>query len=146
MAVISVTRLRLRSVRFLPQFLWANFVVTRQIAKTSGFLRGRLFVDAELTFWTTTAWNDAGSLRSFRDSGAHKRAMPRLAKWCSEATTVHWDQLDDHLPDWKQAYDRLVREGRVIYVNNPSEFQKERKFPEPRLSGRLQRALTPRSR
>jgi hypothetical protein len=145
MAVVSVTRLRLRSFRFLPQFLWANFLVKRQIVKAPGLRRARLFVDARLTFWTMTAWNDAASMRSFRDSGAHKRAMPRLVNWCSESTSVHWDQESDELPGWKHAYDRLVHDGRVIHVKAPSVHQKARNFPEPRSAGRLQQDLRPRS-
>ena len=144
MTFVSVTRLRLRSVRFLPSFLWSNFFVNGQIVRAKGFLRGRLLVDKKLTFWTTTAWSDVPCMRSFRDSGAHKRAMPKLANWCSESTSVHWEQENDQLPDWKQAYDRLVREGRVIYVNNASADQKERKFAEPRSSSKIQQELRPR--
>src|SRR5262245_44305071 len=116
MPVVSVTRLKLRSILVLPQFLLANNAVNRQIVKATGFLRGRLLLDKGFTFWTTTAWNDEASMRAFRDSGGHKRAMPRLPKWCSEATSVHWNQDNDQLPDWKDAHEHIVKDGRVIYV------------------------------
>lgn len=121
-----------------------NLLVNRQITGMRGFLRARLLVDKKLTFWTASAWSDVPSMRSFRDSGAHKRAMPKLANWCSEATSVHWEQGDDQLPDWKKAYDGLVRDGRVIYVKIPSKDQKERRFAEPRSSSKIQQELRPR--
>lgn len=143
MPLISVTRLRLRSIRFVPALLWHGRLVTREIIRVQGFLTGKLFVDAKLTVWTMTAWNDLTSMRAFRDTGAHKRVMPHLANWCSEATSVHWEQESDHLPDWERAYERLVREGRVIYVKKPSGNQRERRFPEPCMPGRVQRDLRP---
>jgi len=143
MPIISVTRLRIRSFRFLPQFLWMNSAVKRQIIKAHGFLRGRLLVDKGFTFWTTTAWTDEASMRAFRDSAAHKRAMPKLQNWCSESTSVHWNQDNDELPDWNRAHDRIVKNGRVIYVKAPSEFQKEKRFPAPPSSSKMQQELRP---
>src|SRR5436853_2632705 len=103
MPIISVTRLRLRSILFLPQFIWTNTFVNRQIVRSRGFLRGRLLVDKALTFWTTTAWIDDSGMKAFRDSGAHKKAMRKLPDWCCESTSVHWIQDNDQLPDWNPA-------------------------------------------
>jgi hypothetical protein len=144
MPVVSVTRLKLRSIWFLPQFLWMNNSINRQIVKAPGFVRGRLLVDKGFTFWTATAWNDEASMRGFRDSGAHRRAMPKLPEWCSEATSVHWNQDNNQLPDWNGAYDRILRNGRVIYVKSPSDRQKEKRFPAPRASSKIQQELRPR--
>jgi hypothetical protein len=144
MPIVSVTRLRLRSFRFLPQFLWMNNSVNRQIVKARGFLRGRLLVEKGFTFWTATAWVDEASMRAFRDSGAHKRAMPRLPNWCCEATSLHWTQDNDQLPDWNRAFDRAVKNGRVIYVKSPSDRQKDKRFPPPRSTSKIQQELRPR--
>ena len=97
-----------------------------------------------LVFWTTTAWKDVAAMKAFRDSAAHKHTMPKLQGWCCEATSHHWDQENDQLPDWKQAYDRIVRDGRVIYLKAPSECQKDRRFPEPHVSSKIQQELRPR--
>jgi heme-degrading monooxygenase HmoA len=144
MPIVSVTRLRIRSLRFLLQFLWMNSFVKRQIVKSYGFLRGRLLVDKGFTFWTTTAWSDEASMRAFRDSAAHKRAMPRLQNWCSEATSVHWSQDSDELPDWTRAYDRILKNGHVVYVKAPSEFHKERRFAAPNVGSKMQQELRPK--
>jgi hypothetical protein len=124
--------------------MWMNSFVNRQIVRSDGFLRGRLLIDKGLTSWTTTAWRDESSMKAFRDSDAHKRAMPKLAGWCTEATSVHWTQDSDALPDWKQAWNRLVKDGRVVYVKTPSESHKARRFPEPLSSSKIQQELRPR--
>ncbi len=144
MPVISVTRLKLGSLWFLPQFLWANNSINRQVARSRGFLRGRLLVDKGLTFWTTTAWNDEASLKAFRDSGPHKAAMRKLPAWCSEATSLHWTQESDNLPDWMQGYERILKDGRVVYVKSPSDRHKTKRFPAPRSLSKIQQEIRPR--
>lgn len=47
-------------------------------------------------------------MHAYRDGGAHRRVMPRLLKWCDEATVVHWTQESPSLPDWPEAHRRLV--------------------------------------
>ncbi len=51
---LSVTRLRIRSLRFLLPFLWRNQGTVRQIQITPGFIEGKLLPDAKRTFWTVT--------------------------------------------------------------------------------------------
>jgi heme-degrading monooxygenase HmoA len=61
----SVTRLRVRSVRFFPSFLWRTFQSRRQVERAPGFLGGRLLIDSGLTFWTLTAWLSEETMRNF---------------------------------------------------------------------------------
>src|SRR2546425_3432377 len=79
MALISVTRLRVRSFRYLPQFLWDTFKSMRQVERSSGFLGGRLLVNAKRVFWTMTAWKDEAAMNAYRTGGAHRNAMPKLS-------------------------------------------------------------------
>ena len=74
----SVTRLRVRSVRFLPAFLWKTFLSQRQVERAPGFLGGELLVDSGLTFWTLTVWGSEQAMKRFRGAGAHARVMSRL--------------------------------------------------------------------
>jgi hypothetical protein len=85
MALISVTRLRVRSFIYLPQFFWHTFKSIRQAERSSGFLGGRLLVNAKNVFWTMTAWKDQAAMNAYRTGGAHRRAMPKLLNWCNEA-------------------------------------------------------------
>jgi hypothetical protein len=140
---VSVTRLRLRSLRFLPAFLWTNELVVRQLTASPGFRKGRLLIDKHRTFWTLTLWSDQASVRQFRDAAAHRVAMPKLLNWCDEASLAHWEQSEDALPDWTDAWARLLREGRASKVRHPSAEHAQLAFPAPR-AGFLQRPLLSR--
>src|ERR1700738_2578967 len=120
MPFISLTRLRVRSYRYLLQFVWQALKTARQAERASGFLGGRLWREARNTFWTITAWEDETSMRAYRNEGAHRKVMPRLLNWCDEAAVAHWSQETGDLPDWREAHQRLVNEGRSPRVNHPS--------------------------
>jgi|SRR5277367_2610264 len=129
----SVTRLRVRLVRDLPIFLWNTFLTHQQIVRAPGFVGGRLLVDTHRTYWTLTVWENERTMKAFRGSGAHARVMPSLAGWCDEAAYAHWDVADAVLPSWPEAYERMVRDGKLSRVTNPSADHTARVFAQPRL-------------
>ena len=59
-------------------------------------------------------------MRAYRNTDAHRRAMPKLLHWCDEASVVHWQQDGPGLPDMPEALRRMVVEGRLSKVNHPS--------------------------
>ena len=132
MAFVSVTRLRLRSVRFLPGFLLHALRAQRQVRQASGFLGGALLPDRRRTFWTMTVWDSADSMRSYMLSGAHKQAMPKLVHWCDEASVAHWEQGDPVMPDWREAENRMRQTGRISKVRHPSADHAAMAFAPPR--------------
>lgn len=138
----SVTRLRVRSTLYLPAFLWEIFRTRRQVVRAPGFLGGRLLIDARRTFWTLTAWEGEREMKAFRGAGAHATVMHRLALWCDEASYAHW--ISEDLPSWEQAYEYLLREGRLSRVAHPSADQEARRFPRPRLNPLIGVDLKPR--
>jgi len=140
MALISVTRLRVRSLRYLLPFLWHTYRVTRLAEHSPQFLGGRVLREARNTFWTVTAWADETAMRSFRQKGAHGLVMPKLLTWCDEAAYVHWSQNSQQLPDWQEAHRRLVKEGKLSKVYHPSPAHEAKHFPEPK-PGRIERIL-----
>src|SRR5579863_7255942 len=142
MALVSVTRLRVRSARYIPVFLWQALKTARQAERTSGFLGGRLLVEAKRIFWTLTAWEDSSAMNVFRTQGTHGGVMPKLLEWCDEAAVVHWTQLTDTLPSWQEAHYRMMKEGRPSKVKHPSSAQVVYEIPEPRV-GRIERTLRP---
>lgn len=143
MAFVSVTRLRVRSVLFLPQFFWHTFKSQRQAKRAAGMLGGRLMLEAHSVFWTTTAWESEEAMRAFRSSGAHKKAMPKLLDWCDEASYVHWEQERAELPSWAEAHRRMATDGKLSKVRNPSDAQSAKEFPEPKHGGTEGPPLTP---
>ena len=142
MALISVTRLRVRSFSYLPQFLWDTFKSMRQVERSSGFLGGRLLVNAKRVFWTMTAWKDEAAMNAYRTGGAHRNAMPKLLNWCDEAAVVHWTQESSEVPFWHEAQQYMAKEGKPSKVNHPSSAQASNHIPAPELS-RIQRKLKP---
>jgi Domain of unknown function (DUF3291) len=120
MIFVSVTRLRIRSFRFVPQFALHAFRSRRQVARAAGFQGGALLADRDWTFWTMTAWASQESMRAYMTSGSHHKAMPHLLHWCDEASVAHWTQPEATLPAWTEA-DRRMRElGRPSKVRHPS--------------------------
>lgn len=135
MVFISMTRLRVRSYSYMPQFIWYTFKSERQAKRAAGFLGGRLIRDKGNVFWTLTAWKDDAAMRAFRGSGAHMKAMPKLLDWCDEASIAHWEQPDAELPGWTEAHRRMVADGRMSRVKHPSAAQVAKKIGEPQHGG-----------
>jgi hypothetical protein len=131
---ISITRLRLRSLRFVPGFALHTWASLRQVRVAGGFLDGALLTDRSMTFWTMTAWDREDSMRRYMTAGAHKQAMPKLMHWCDEASVVHWQQDHDGLPSWAEADRRMREEGRASKVRNPSDQHATLTFRSPRLT------------
>ena len=142
MVLISVTRLRVRSFIYLPQFLWSAFKSIRQVERSPGFLGGRLLVNAKNVFWTMTAWKDEAAMNAYRTGGAHSRAMPKLLHWCDEAAVVHWTQESSEIPFWQEVHQRMAEGGRASKVYHPSPAQASNHIPAPEPS-RIERALKP---
>jgi heme-degrading monooxygenase HmoA len=120
MVQVSVTRLRVRSVRFLPGFAWYAFRSNAQARRAAGNLAVDLLAEREWTFWTMTAWESRAAMLAFMTSGPHKRAMPKLLEWCDEASVAHWEQEDATLVGWEEADRRMRAMGRPSKVLHPS--------------------------
>ena len=132
MIFVSLTRLRVRSIRFVPFFGVYTTRSIRQVRKARGFLTGRLLADRSWAFWTMTAWDNAESMRAYMLSGAHKKAMPRLMHWCDEASVAHWTQPEPTLPSWVEADRRMREQGRISKVLNPSAEHASLNYRAPR--------------
>ena len=135
MPFISVTRLRIRSIRFLPEFALLTLRSRAQARRATGFRGGALLADRAWTFWTMTAWDGQESMRRYVAVGPHRVAMPRLLDWCDEASIVHWTQADDMLPTWTEADRRMRQDGRPSKVRNPSPHHATLDYLAPRTSG-----------
>jgi heme-degrading monooxygenase HmoA len=132
MIFVSLTRLRVRSTRFVPIFALYTFRALRQVKKTPGFQKGRLLADRSRTFWTMTAWDTQENMRQFMTTGAHKKAMPRLLHWCDEASVAHWTQPEATLPSWTDADKRMREIGRPSKVLYPSPQHASLTYRAPR--------------
>ena len=78
MPFISVTRLKVRSLRYLPSFLWQTLKVASQARHSPGFLGGRILREANNVFWTVTAWEDEEAIRSALRNRLHTDGVKRF--------------------------------------------------------------------
>jgi len=131
MPVVSITRVRVRSWRYLPPFYINTMRIARQTGKAAGNLRIALLKDQRNTFWTSTSWSSEAAMKAFMHTAPHGSAMPKLRQWCDEASIVHWTQDGPELPAWSEAHRRLETEGRPSKVHHPSPAHTAHKFPPP---------------
>ena len=129
--LVSVTRLRVRSWRFLPGFLYFAFRSSRQATHAPGVLSVRVLADRHRTYWTVTVWQHQTAMKAFMISGAHAAAMKRLLFWCDEASVAHWMQDDSAPPEWAEAHRRMQSEGRRSKVLKPSAAHTAFTIAEP---------------
>ncbi len=134
MPFVSLTRLRLRSVRFLPFFAFHTLRSIAQVKRAPGFEHGALLNDRHWAFWTLTLWDHHDSMRRYMITGDHKRAMPHLLHWCDEASVAHWDQAEAKLPTWEEADERMRKIGRASKVLHPSPRHAGLSYEAPRTS------------
>ncbi len=134
MPFVSITRLRIRALRFLPAFFLHTMRAQRQLRQARGFQAGGLLPDRGWTFWTMTVWDSQEDMRAYMMNGAHRAAMPRLLNWCDEASVAHWEQTDARLPSWEEADLRMRQSGRTSKVRHPSPDHAAMTFAPPRVS------------
>ena len=120
MPLISVTRLRVRGLLYLPGFVLRTFQSAFQAKAAAGNLRMRLLRDARLAFWTVTVWESEAAMRDFMLAGAHRKAMHNLLEWCDEAALAHWQDDNAAPPDWLTAHKLLLERGRTSKVRHPT--------------------------
>jgi hypothetical protein len=133
MAFVSVTRLRLRSGRYVLPLTWQTLLAFIQAKRTPGNRGVRLLRDANRAFWTATAWDDEASMRAFMMAGSHRRVMSKVQEWCDESAVVHWAQDQALLPDWKEAHRRMATEGRPTRLRHPSANHHAFHIAEPQI-------------
>ena len=143
MVFVSITRLRLRSALYLLPFLWHAFRSGNQIVKANGFIKGKTLMDKKITFWTMSLWADEIAMRTYRNTDAHKKAMPKLQHWCDEASVINWKQDEAEFPDWQMSYQKMLAEGRLSKVKHPSPDHAKSQFPAPRYPSKTERILLP---
>lgn len=123
---ISLTRLRVRSWRYLPFSLVQAIRSARQAKSAEGVLAVSALGEARNTFWAYTIWTDEQSMKRYMLSGPPGRVMRRLMEWCDEAAVAHGTQESPEPPSWEQAHHKLQESGRLSKVDHPSEAQRKK--------------------
>jgi hypothetical protein len=131
MAVIVVTRLRLRDPALLDEFFTHAAAVLEQAQKSAGNLGADALADANNAWWSVTSWRERPPMEAFVGQEPHLSTMALLDHLCDEATFVDWEQASPDLPDWPTSYRHLVADGQVADLTNPSPAHQTRAFPPP---------------
>jgi hypothetical protein len=142
--LISLTRVRLASRRYLVPFLWYTWRCGLQARNSPGFRGMRVLADRQATFWTVTAWQDLASMKVFRSAGAHRVAMRHLADWCEEASFTRWEGSIETMKDWRDAHRRMLATGAPSHVKRPSPLQAAGTWPMPRLRPLWELVVSPK--
>ncbi len=131
MPFVSITRLRVRAWRFMPAFFVDTLRSFLQAKGAQGNLGVTLMNDSHRAFWTRTIWTDERAMRGFMLGPPHRQIMTRLKTWCDEASVAHWMQDGAVPPSWREAYERMQRDGRAVPVDHPSEDHRVFRVPTP---------------
>ena len=131
MAVIVVTRLRLRDPALLDEFFTDAVAVLEQAQKAEGNLGVDALGDANNAWWTVSSWQDRRLMHAFVGNQPHRSIMGRLDHYCDEATFVDWEQDSPDLPDWPTTHRHLVADGTAAELTHPSDANQARAFPPP---------------
>jgi hypothetical protein len=132
MAVVSITRLRIRSWRFMPGFAFYALQTRSQARDAQGNRGVEVLREPGNVFWTATLWDSEAAVKQYMLAGAHGKAMRRLMHWCDEAAVARWVQDSPSLPDWQEAHRRMQSEGRPSKVRFPSRAQQRFEIPTPK--------------
>ena len=131
MAVIVVTRLRLKDPGLLDEFFVDAVAAIEQAQKSEGNLGADALADANNAWWSVSSWQARGPMRAFVNSEPHRTITTRLDHYCDEATFVDWEQDSPDLPNWQTSWRHLTADGRVAELSHPSEANQTRSFPPP---------------
>jgi hypothetical protein len=122
--IVSITRARLRSIRFLLPFARCSLRCWWQATNTAVNLGVRLRKTRGLRFWTLTIWENEDALKAYRDILLRGKVMPRARHWFDENSAAHWEQESMKMPSWENAASLLKERGHFSEVDHPSKSQK----------------------
>ena len=126
----SVTRLRVRSVIYLPAFIWQTFLSQGQVVRADGFRGGRLLIDPGRAFWTLTVWESERG-----DKGVSRLRLARQG-YAAPCEMVRGSLLRPLgfrgrcSPGVARGLEQLVRDARLSRVEHPSPNYEARRRPE----------------
>jgi hypothetical protein len=131
MAVIVVTRLRLKDPALLDEFFTDAVAAIEQAQKSEGNLGADALADANNAWWSVSSWQARRPMQAFVNSEPDQTITTRLDHYCDEATFVDWEQDSPDLPDWQTSWRHLTADGQVAELTQPSTANQTRAFPPP---------------
>jgi hypothetical protein len=144
MTVLSMTRLQLKSIGLLPEFLIWNERLVKQLRVANGFIKGKTLGDERLGMWTAVLWNNEADMRAYFTSGTHGGLMPKLDYFSCASVTAHIPYDLAALPPWDFVHEKLSSIGRFSAVlRAPTDDHRNRIIAKPKMR-LLTRPLKPK--
>ena len=123
MYTVSITRLRVRSIFYMPLFMLHAMRTMTQAQKADGVQGVETRFEKNNVVWTKTIWADEAKMKEYRGSGAHQIAMRLLSEICNEASVARWQQADTQLPTREEAHQQMLINGKLSKVKHPSALR-----------------------
>ena len=131
MAVIVVTRLRLKDPALTDEFFTDAVAAIEQAQKSEGNLGVDALADANNAWWSVSSWQERRPMHAYVRSEPHQTIRSKIDRYCDEATFVDWEQASPDLPDWQTNWHHLVASGEGAELTQPSAAHQTRDFPAP---------------
>ncbi|MFE5219659.1 MULTISPECIES: DUF3291 domain-containing protein [unclassified Streptomyces] len=108
---VFASRFETRTLRGALRFLAGAPAVWRQISRAPGAHGASLRAQPlRKVFWTVSAWESEGALKTFARSGAHRPISRGLSSQMSDVAFATWQTSADRLPiGWEEVARRLQR-------------------------------------
>lgn len=118
--LVVVTYFRLRSaIRGFELFLHEHRIKKQlKEMQCKAYKKRAIFKDVH----TMTLWDSEEDMLRFVRSGAHLESMKSTARLGSQFRSVSFEV--SAMPSWKEAIERLARDGKVVNYKDPRETRK----------------------
>ncbi len=108
--VIAVTSLKLRRLWGFFKMSYLSMHVVRQTKTQPGFISMK-HTGFGYLHYTLSAWKSEEEVKQFARSGAHREAM-KFSRSLATEIRIYTFQCDE-IPDWKEAKQLLLENGKV---------------------------------
>ncbi|PQZ52420.1 hypothetical protein CQZ94_24210 [Bacillus sp. MYb209] len=95
---VSVTRMRLKGIRMLPNFFVYTTRAFLQSKNANGLIHSSSQKERWHTYWTLTVWENKEYMKAYRNNGNHLKAMKVARDIASELEYTNWEH--DTIPKW----------------------------------------------
>lgn len=128
-----MTRLKLRSPKYLIPYLIQSEQIITQIVVSQGFLKGKILATLGLSMWTATLWSDRDASYAFHLRGKHQNSMPLFRDWAEEAVLGVQTISSEQLPSWSHIAKKLEEIGHFYRLDRCSENHLNQIIPTPKI-------------
>lgn len=108
---VSVTLLRVKSLRAMPAFMKHVLAINKQMKSTNGLLQFRAGNRWLVNNYTFSVWNSKEDMMRFITSRAHLQAMKETKNIASLAISKGFET--DEIPSWRAEVQKLFNQAKT---------------------------------